>query len=107
MTKDEIIELAKQAGFRTGEIDMKVGEPIPFIAPATTTTCLSQLCNFAALVAAKEREECAKLCDAVSNRAAAAQGGALDSSGNVMLRQVAVLGSGACARAIRARGEQA
>ena len=96
MTKDEIIETAKQAGFRTGEIDMKVGEPIPFIAPAKATTCLSQLCNFAALVAAKEREKSAALIENTKEwRAPGWQS------------TICPITKKAIAAAIRARGEQA
>jgi hypothetical protein len=47
MTQDEIIEMAKQAGFN-------IGLDIPSIYAAHET--------FAKLVAQHEREECAKLC---------------------------------------------
>lgn len=63
MTKDEIIEMAREAGFRTGRIDLSVGDPIPFIAPASGTSCIVELLRFAALVATKEREACAHVCD--------------------------------------------
>ena len=48
MTKDEIIKIAKQAGFADG-----VPEIIGILV----------FDNFAKLVAEKEREACAKLCD--------------------------------------------
>ena len=48
MTEDTVIELAKQAGFLPD-----VGIPVH----------PSNLFKFAALVAAAEREECAKVCD--------------------------------------------
>ena len=48
MNKDEIIELAKQAGFADGVAEM-MG--------------LLGFANFAKLVAEKEREACAKLCE--------------------------------------------
>ena len=48
MTKDEIIELAKQAGFADGVAEM-MG--------------LLGFANFAKLVAEKERGACAKLCE--------------------------------------------
>lgn len=59
MNQDEIIAMAREAGFRTGHIDLTTGEPIPFIAPASGTLCMWEVLRFAALVAAKEREACA------------------------------------------------
>jgi hypothetical protein len=49
MTKDDIIKLARDAGFNWPEIH--------------TTTIEERLERFANLVAAAEREECAKLCE--------------------------------------------
>jgi hypothetical protein len=48
MTKDDIIRMAREAGFADGVAEI-VG--------------LAGFANFAALVAATEREACAKLCD--------------------------------------------
>lgn len=62
MNQDEIIAMAREAGFRTGHIDLTTGEPIPFIAPASGTLCMWEVLRFAALVAAKEREACAQVC---------------------------------------------
>ena len=61
MTPNEIIAMAREAGFRTGHIDLTIGDPVPFIAPASGTSCMVELERFAALVAAKEREACAVL----------------------------------------------
>ena len=47
MTRDEVIALAREAGFTEGDI---------FIFP-------DLIVHFAALVAAHEREECAKVCE--------------------------------------------
>ncbi len=58
--------MAREAGFRTGHIDLTTGEPIPFIAPASGTSCMWEVLRFAALVAAKEREACAQECVAIS-----------------------------------------
>ena len=55
MTTDEIIALAREAGFRTGQINLSNGPPVPFIAPASGTNCMVELERFAALVAAAER----------------------------------------------------
>ena len=65
MSQDEIIAMAREAGFRTGKIDLSIGEPVPFIAPASGTSCMVELERFAALVAAAEREACATACDAI------------------------------------------
>lgn len=95
MTPEEITAMAKEAGFAN-----------VFWTPAM----VAPFERFAVLVAEKaaalEREACAQVCYAIAARAMAVQGGALDSTANVMLRQVAVLGSGSCARAIRARGQK-
>jgi len=48
MTKDDILRMAREAGFADGVVDI-VG--------------FEGFANFAALVAAQEREECAKFCD--------------------------------------------
>jgi hypothetical protein len=50
MTRDEVIALAREAGFTEGDI---------FIFP-------DLIVHFAALVAEHEREECAKVCDGIS-----------------------------------------
>ena len=64
MTQEEIIAMAREAGFRTGHIDLTVGEPVPFIAPASGTSCIVEVQRLVALVAekaaAKEREACAQ-----------------------------------------------
>lgn len=93
MTPKEIIAVAREAGFRTGQIDLTIGEPIPFIAPVSGTSCIGELQRFAALVAdkaaAKEREACAKLCDEQFEKATTAAG---------------AFRADMCAEAIRARG---
>ena len=61
MTTNEIIAMAREAGFRTGQINLSNGPPVPFIAPASGTNCMCELERFAALVAAKEREACAQV----------------------------------------------
>lgn len=53
MTRDEVIELAKQAGFADGVVEI-VG--------------LYGFMKFANLVAEREREECAKVCEAVQQK---------------------------------------
>lgn len=55
MTKEEIIEMAKQAGY----LDLSFDRGME----------LKELRAFAKLVAEKEREECAKICDEQANGA--------------------------------------
>ena len=59
MTQEEMIELAKQAGFLTNEIKSYV------ISPYTSEDqdLYQELEAFAKLVAEHEREMCAKVCD--------------------------------------------
>ena len=76
MTRDEITRMAREAGF--------VGMDAQHGA----------LRRFAALVAAAEREACAKLCDAQATE--------WDSDNVQLYKNYA----GACSEAIRARGEK-
>ena len=64
MDRDEIIRIAREAGFRSGYITLYSCEPLPFVAPVSATDCLVELQRFAELVAAAEREACAKVCEA-------------------------------------------
>jgi hypothetical protein len=73
-----IIELAQQAGFVEYELDDGTNEAFD-----------KRYAKFAALVAAHEREECAKLCDD------------MDSTSDYYGPRVELI----CAEAIRARGE--
>ena len=86
MERDEIIRMAREAGFRSGHITLHSCEPLPFVAPISATDCLVELQRFAALVeaaatekaneranaswalmcekmVAAEREACAKVCE--------------------------------------------
>ena len=58
MTKDNIIRMAREAGFRAGHIELYNSDPVTFVAPCSATDCLPELERFAALVAAVEREAC-------------------------------------------------
>ena len=60
MNRDEIIRMAREAGF--GVI---VQDDYEWLVEVPCATLLER---FAELVAAAEREECAKVCDALSNR---------------------------------------
>jgi hypothetical protein len=82
MTQDEIIEMARQADW-----------PDSLVAPII----MAKLSDFAKLVAAKEREACAEICDSFYLSWIDVQG------------RYEFMGEGAseCADAIRARGKQA
>ena len=58
MTRDDIIRMAREAGFRAGHIELYNSGSLPFDAPCSATDCLPELERFAALVAAVEREAC-------------------------------------------------
>jgi len=60
MTQDEIIEMAREAGFGIA------GDPEYVHAPGYDGICTEELEAFAKLVTEHEREECAKLCDEYS-----------------------------------------
>ena len=93
MTHEEIIAMAREAGFRTGHIDLTIGDPVPFIAPASGTSCIVEVQRLVALVAekaaAKEREACAQVCDGIENGEGETAGLARE-----------------CAAAIRTRGQK-
>lgn len=55
MTREDIIALAREAGFEIGSVTGSIYAPAP---------CQSELERFASLIAAAEREACAKVCDA-------------------------------------------
>ena len=61
MTKDEIIRMAREAGFE------KVVAIHPDGAKTITVAPVPELLAFANLVAAAEREACAKVCDEINN----------------------------------------
>ena len=64
MTQDEIIEMAKQAGFLYGVM----GPSETRFVTAIGHTFTVELEAFAKLVAAKEREACAKVVDDIESR---------------------------------------
>ena len=51
MTRDDIIRMAREAGFRAGHIDLYNSDPMPFVAPCSATDCMPELVRFAAIVA--------------------------------------------------------
>ena len=83
MTKDDIIRMAREAGFRAGHIELHNSDPMPFVAPCSATDCMPELVRFAAIVAAAQREACAEIADEYEYQ----------------------LVAGSCARDIRALGD--
>jgi len=61
MTKDEILEMAKQVNMRYREIEDE------FYSSYADGVYLDELIAFAKLVAAKERDACAKACEKIRN----------------------------------------
>ena len=61
MNRDDIIRMAREAGFRAGHIELHNSDPLPFVAPCSATDCMPELVRFAALVAAAERDACAQI----------------------------------------------
>ena len=83
MTRDEIIRIAQEAGFRAGHITLLSGDPIAFVAPISATSCIVEVERFAALIAEAEREAIV-----------------------VKLLELGALGDGAYIEAIYERGNQ-
>jgi hypothetical protein len=63
MNRDDVIRIAREAGLSVLMPDEHV-EGIGGIYIHSDENCLHELERFAALVAAREREECARVCDA-------------------------------------------
>ena len=59
MTRDDVIRMAREAGFRAGHIELYGSDPMPFVAPCSATDCMPELERFASIIAAAEREACA------------------------------------------------
>ena len=70
MTRDEIIGMAREAGFQTWESKSPCSEGKVFVQPIGCF-CNEELERFAALVAAKaaqdEREACAMVCSGIAD----------------------------------------
>ena len=63
MTQDEIIRMAREAGFHIE--NWSFGERVSVYESGKTIDITNELKDFAALVAAHEREACAKVCEQV------------------------------------------
>lgn len=61
MNRNDIIRMAREAGFITGVTHASNGFHHPFVHPVVLASCLPELERFAALVAEHEREACAAI----------------------------------------------
>lgn len=105
MTPEEITAMAREAGIEFEMQQALSGEHLLFTDGSVSIGRMQRLVALVAeKAAAKEREACADLCDQFAARTTEAQQGPSDALSNVMLRQIAVLGFGEAAYAIRARG---
>ena len=101
MNQNEIIEMARQAGFF-------INDKLTVTSPFIEDICISpMLKEFAKLVEEKEREACAKVCDEISLRASGIHDAMTDDRNDepILYMTGKELGSKSCADAIRARGE--
>lgn len=60
MTRDDIIRMAREAGFRAEHIELYNSDPMPFVAPCSATDCMPELERFASIVAAVEGSRIAR-----------------------------------------------
>lgn len=97
MTRDDIIRVAREAGFRAGHIELYNSDPMPFIAPCSATNCMPELVRFAAIVAAAEREACKQACEGLRGTVSM-----FATSKDCRLHNNAIT---CCVQAIRARGD--
>jgi len=108
MTQEDIIKLAREAGWSGIYTQWREPDGSPDWTPVkeslTVPVTMEQIERFAALVAAAEREACAKLCLEEANEAYHQEAFYLP-RGNQGLLRIAE-GAKRCAEAIRARGEQ-
>ena len=64
MNREDVIRMAREAGFRTGELHMQDGSGSWTFVTPIGDGCIVELERFAAIVAAAEREACAQVCEA-------------------------------------------
>ena len=95
MTHEEIIAMAKEAG----------GYESPQY-PENLVMDEHDLGRFAALVAAKEREACAKVCDAERQDFGGVAAGPMTTDAGKRVHEAMAAGAATCAAAIRARGQK-
>ena len=92
MTQEEIIAMATEAGLNSYRI-----------APSEAVAAWGR---FAALVAAKEREACAQVCDAERQDFGGVAAGPMTTDAGKRVHEAMAAGAATCAAAIRARGQK-
>ena len=104
MTQGEIIRMAREAGFHIE--NWSFGERVSVYESGKTIDITNELKDFAALVAAHEREACAKVCDDYIDRLHEMR----DKDDSLPMYQPELAGrqagAGRCAAAIRDRKEK-
>ena len=93
MTPEEIIAIAKEA--RISEMGLNIDG---------SSDLLGLFERFAALVAAKEREACALVCDAERQDFGGVAAGPMTTDAGKRVHEAMAAGAATCAAAIRARG---
>ena len=95
MNQNEIMEMAKEAG----------GYESPQY-PENLVMDEHDLARFAALVAAKEREACAQVCDAERQDFGGVAAGPMTTDAGKRVHEAMAAGAATCAAAIRARASK-
>ena len=98
MTPEEITAIAKEAGFPFNKYGLLQGDDDGEIDADAAFAI------FAALVAAKEREACAQVCDAERQDFGGVAAGPMTTDAGKRVHEAMAAGAATCAAAIRARG---
>ena len=106
MERDEIIRMARGAGFLSGCITLHSCESLPFVAPVSATNCFVELQRFAALVEAAATEKANERANAswasMCEKMVAAE---REACARIARKASDDIEGAEIARAIRARGE--
>ena len=100
MTHEEIIAMAREAGFEVHERKQQVRVGVDALLGIDST---DKLDRFAVLVAAKEREACAQVCDAERQDFGGVAAGPMTTDAGKRVHEAMAAGAATCAAAIRAR----
>ena len=98
MNQNELMAMAREAGFEVTEHAIKATNVYGEID--------EELERFAALVAAKEREACAQVCDAERQDFGGVAAGPMTTDAGKRVHEAMAAGAATCAAAIRARGQK-
>lgn len=105
MNRDEIIRMAREAGFVTGTRDYADGQGgMPFVQSVATGTILNELERFASLVAEAERSACLSECEEQASKSMIAAERATRIRAKESY-QSAAIGAKFCVARISARGQ--